>query len=130
MAEPVAFAPAPGRLFQRRRHPRVPVKGSVRLVADTSQGVVTLTGTIVDLSISGCAIRMHAPLEPKREGRLELTLDNERIWVPVHIVWTKTRERAWLVGVRFDRLVPEKQSIVTRLVAARRRHSKEDDRRR
>jgi len=43
--------------------------------------------------------------------------------VPGHIVWTRTRtrERAWIAGVRFDRLVPEKQSLLIRLVADRQR---------
>jgi len=110
-------------LHQRRRHARVPVAGAVRLVADTSTGVVTLSGTIVDLSVSGCAIRVHAPLEPNREARLELALDRERFWVPGQLVWVKTRGNAWSVGVKFDRPVPAKQALLMRLVTERRRHS-------
>src|SRR5207244_13225253 len=33
---------------QRRRHPRVAVAGKIRMVADTSQGLVTLSGTVTD----------------------------------------------------------------------------------
>jgi c-di-GMP-binding flagellar brake protein YcgR len=107
-------------ILQRRRHPRVNVKGGVRMVADTSDGIVTLTGKIIDLSISGCAIRVYAPLETQREARLELTLDGERVWVPGQIVWTRLRENAWMVGVRFDHMTPQKQSLLVRLVAERR----------
>jgi c-di-GMP-binding flagellar brake protein YcgR len=107
-------------VFQRRRHARVTVKGGVRLVADTSGGIVTLTGRIVDLSITGCAIRVYAPLESEREARLELTLDGERVWVPGQIVWTRIRDNAWMVGVHFDHMTAEKQSLITRLVAERR----------
>jgi hypothetical protein len=110
---------ARGRMFQRRRHSRVNVKGRVRLVADTPEGVVTLTGRLVDLSISGCAIRVYAPLTPEREARLELEVGGERVWVPGQIVWTRIRERAWVVGVKFERLVPEKRSLIMRLVAER-----------
>ena len=110
-------------LQQRRRHARVHVNGKVRLVADTSDGLVTLAGHVVDLSISGCAIRVHAPLETDREARLELTLDGESVWVPGHVVWTRTADRAWMVGVRFDRLVPDKQSMIMRIVAERQRNS-------
>lgn len=109
-------------VFQRRRHPRVNVKGGVRLVADTSDGIVTVTGRLLDLSISGCAMRVFTQLESEREARLELTVDGERVWVPGHIVWMKIREGAWIVGVRFDHLVPQKQSLITRLVAERRTH--------
>ena len=108
---------------QKRRHPRVAVSGKVRLVADTPDGLVTLSGQLVDLSVTGCAIRVYAPLEPRGEARLELTVDGRQVWVPGHIVWThtRTRERAWIAGVRFDRLVPEKQSLLIRLVADRQR---------
>ena len=107
---------------QRRRHPRVSVNGKVRLVADTGHGVVTLSGNVVDLSISGCAIRVYAPLDADREARLELNVDGQRVWVPGRIMWTRTRDKAWIVGVQFDRLVPEKQSLIVRLVAERRRN--------
>ena len=111
-------------LQQRRRHPRVQVNGKVRLVADTAEGLVTLSGHVVDLSISGCAIRVHAPLESDRESRLELTLGGESVWVPGHVVWTRRADRAWMVGVRFDRLVPDKQSMIMRVVAERRRNAR------
>jgi c-di-GMP-binding flagellar brake protein YcgR len=113
-----------GRLYQqRRRHARVPVKGTTRLFADTSGGMVTLSGQVVDLSVSGCAIKVHAQLEPDYEARLELSLDGERVWVPGHIVWVRTREKGWMVGVRFDRLVPAKADLIHRLVAERQRRA-------
>jgi len=93
------------------------------MVADTSDGLVTLSGNVIDLSISGCAIRVYTRLEPEHEARLELALDGERVWVPGHIMWTRSHERAWTVGIRFDQLVPAKQSLITRLVAERRRNS-------
>ena len=108
---------------QRRKHPRVSVNGRVRIVADTPDGIVTLTGKMVDLSVSGCAIRIYGNLEPRSEARLELEVDGERVWVPGEIVWTRTRDRAWIVGVKFERLVPEKQSVIMRLVGERRRHA-------
>jgi hypothetical protein len=110
-------------LQQRRRHGRVAVAGKVRLVADTPEGLVTLTGTVIDLSVSGCAIRVHARLEPRGGARLELDVHGRRVWLPGHIVWTRTRERAWIAGVRFDRLVPEKQALLMKLVAERRTHT-------
>jgi hypothetical protein len=106
--------------FRRRRHPRVSVNGKVRLVADTPDGLVTITGSLIDLSVSGCAIRVYAPLAPRGEARLELDVDGRRVWVPGHVVWTRLRERAWIAGVRFDRLVPEKQSLLVELVSNRR----------
>jgi hypothetical protein len=36
------------------------------------------------------------------------------------VVWTRVRDSAWLVGIRFDELVPAKQSLVMKLVASRR----------
>ncbi len=105
---------------QRRRHPRVSVAGKVRLVADSSEGLMTVSGNVIDLSVSGCAIRIFTKLEPKHETRLELELDGERFWVPGHVVWTRMRDSAWMVGIRFDQLVPAKQSLIMKLVASRR----------
>jgi c-di-GMP-binding flagellar brake protein YcgR len=115
-----ASARGDGSLHQRRRHARVAVAGKVRLVADSSQGLVILAGTVIDLSISDCAIRVQSRLEPQCEARLELEVDGKRVWLPGHIVRTRTRDKAWIVGIRFDHLVPEKQSHVTRVVARRR----------
>jgi hypothetical protein len=36
-------------------------------------------------------------------------------------MWTRTREQAWIVGVQFEQLVPQKQSLLVRLVAERQR---------
>lgn len=126
MAEPAAqrtevVAAADRGSRQRRRHPRVAVAGKVRLVADTPEGLVTLSGTLADLSLSGCAMRVYAPLEPGREARLELSIDGRQVWVSGTLVWTRTRDRAWVVGVRFEKLRPEKQSVLMRVIADRRR---------
>jgi len=107
--------------MQQRRHPRVSVNGKIRMVADTPEGLVTLTGTLVDLSVSGCAIRVYTNLDSQREARLELALNGDVLWVPGQIVWTRTRDRAWVVGIEFDRLVPAKQRLLMRFVAERRR---------
>lgn len=122
MAEEAARTDIPREAAQGRVRPRVAVNGKVRLVADTPEGLVTLSGDLVDLSASGCAIRVHAPLEPRGEARLELTVDGRQVWVSGHVVWTRVRQRAWIAGVRFDRLVPEKQSLLIRVVADRQRY--------
>jgi hypothetical protein len=115
---------AVGRAFrQRRQHARVPVKGTTRLIADTPDGMVTLSGSVIDLSVSGCAIKVHVRLDPGYEARLEFSLDGERVWVPGHIVWTRTREQGWMVGLRFDRLVPAKANLIHRLVVERQRRA-------
>lgn len=88
-------------------------------MADSADGLMTVAGNVIDLSVSGCAIRVYTKLEPKREARLELELDGKRVWVPGQIVWTRMRENAWMVGVRFDNLVPAKQSHIMKLVAQR-----------
>ena len=40
--------------------------------------------------------------------------------MPGHVVWTRMRDAAWIVGSRFDQLVPAKQSMIMKLVVARR----------
>jgi PilZ domain len=122
MAEEAARTEVSNQPPQARVQPRVAVNGKVRLVADTPEGLVTLSGELVDLSVSGCAIRVYAPLEPRGEARLELTVDGRQVWVSGHVVWTRVRQRAWIAGIRFDRLVPEKQSLLIRVVADRQRY--------
>jgi hypothetical protein len=108
---------------QRRRHPRVAVAGKVRLVADTSEGLVTMSGQVTDLSVGGCAIHVFTRLESGHEARLELALDGERVWVPGQIMWTRVGGQGWLVGIKFEKLVPQKQSLIMRLVAERQKYA-------
>ncbi len=106
--------------LQRRRHARVSVAGKVRLLADTEKGLITLGGTVVDLSVSGCAIRVHTVLDVGREARLELEVDGKAVWLPGRIMWKRAVDKAWMVGVQFEALVPEKQAHVMKVVARRR----------
>jgi hypothetical protein len=107
----------------RRRHPRVSVAGNVLVVSDMPEGIVTVTGTLVDASVSGCAIRVYARLDAHREVRIRLDRQGEQVWVPGRIIWTRTRERCWIAGVRFERLTPEKQAFLLRLLAPRSRRA-------
>jgi c-di-GMP-binding flagellar brake protein YcgR len=120
MAERELGARSSSSTHQRRGHLRVSVAGKVRLIADSSDGLVTLSGNVIDLSVSGCAIRVHSKLERDCQTRLELSVDRKSVWFPGHIVWTRQSDKAWIVGIRFDHLVPEKQSHLMKVVARRR----------
>jgi c-di-GMP-binding flagellar brake protein YcgR len=102
---------------QRRRHPRVSVCARLRLVAqDDNMRVAHLRGHILDLSAGGCAARVHAHLEPGLALRLELEIDGESMWIPGRVMWSRTRDGAWMVGVRFEHIAPEHQAVLLRYV--------------
>src|SRR5260370_936829 len=105
----------------RRRQQRVPLGGSVRLLIDTPDGLVTATGHIVDLSEGGCAIRVHRPIDSNLAGRVNVEVGGRALGLPVLTRWARADARGWTVGCQFDRPTPEKQHAVRALILERRR---------
>ena len=104
----------------RRRHERIRLGGSVRLMLDTSDGLRTACGQIVDLSVGGCAIRVHRIIETDLAGRVQVDVAGKSMWLPVITRWVRADSRGWTVGCAFDRLTPEKQQLISALLRERR----------
>jgi hypothetical protein len=101
----------------RRKHERITLGGSVRLMVDTSDGLRTACGQIIDLSTGGCAIRVHRIIEAELAGRVA----GKEIWLPVITRWIRADSRGWTVGCAFDRLTPDKQRLIGALLFERRK---------
>ena len=105
----------------RRRHERIRLGGSVRLMLDTSDGLRTACGQIVDLSVGGCAIRVHRIIDTDLAGRVQVDVAGNSMWLPVITRWVRADSRGWTVGCEFDRLTPEKHRLISVLLRERRR---------
>jgi PilZ domain len=87
---------------------------------DTSDGLRTACGQIVDLSVGGCAIRVHRIIEADLAGRVQVEVAGKSMWLPVITRWVCADSRGWTVGCAFDRLTPEKQRLISTLLLERR----------
>jgi PilZ domain-containing protein len=94
----------------------VPYAGKVRLILETRNGLQALSGYVLDLSASGCALRLHAQVEPNLAGRIQISIGDREIWLPIVTRWARQDSRGWTVGAEFDRPTTEKQELVRRLV--------------
>jgi hypothetical protein len=97
------------------------VGGIVRVLIDTSDGLVTASGEVIDLSEGGCAVRIHRQVEPHLPGRVKVEVAGRTLWLPILTRWVRADSRGWLVGCAFDRPTPEKQHAIRALIADRRR---------
>ena len=105
----------------RRQEERIRLGGSIRLLVDTTGGLVTTTGQIIDLSARGCAIRVHRMVDPELVGRVQLEVAGRSMWLPVTTRWARSEANGWIVGCEFDRPTPEKQLAIRTLLWERRR---------
>jgi len=104
----------------RRRQERVRLGGSVRLLVDTRNGVVSTAGQIVDLSEGGCAMRVHRRVDPGLLGRVHVEVAGTALWLPVMTRWNRADTHGWTVGCQFDRPTSEKQHAINALLLERR----------
>jgi hypothetical protein len=105
---------------QRRRDERVPVAGQVRLWLDGRAGTAAVKGHILDLSAGGCALLLPVRPDPGDLGRVQLSVGDRSLWLPIEIRWARADERGWVAGAAFDRPTPEKQDFIRALIRHRR----------
>lgn len=105
----------------RRQQERVRLGGSIRLLIDTTDGLRTATGQIMDLSAGGCLIRIHRRVEAELAGRVHVEVAGKAIWLPVITRWVRVDAHGWMVGCAFDRPTAEKQRAISALILERRR---------
>jgi PilZ domain len=103
----------------RRRHARASVASKVNLLIETRDGLVTLSGYVIDISVSGCAIHLQNRVEPHLAGRVQLALGRDEVWLPIVTRWVRPDAKGWSVGAEFDRPTREKHDLVRRFVAQR-----------
>jgi hypothetical protein len=105
----------------RRKYERIRVYGGVRLMADTSDGLRTVAGHLVDLSEGGCAIFSQTRIEERVAGRVQVEVGGLQLWLPVVTCWVRPDGRGWTIGCSFDRPTDEKQRAIRALVWERRK---------
>ncbi len=103
----------------RRRHVRVPFTGRVNLMLETGSGLATLCGYIIDISVSGCALRLYSPVHAHVAGRVQVSIGGRDVWLPIVTKWARSGTRGWTVGAEFDRPTAEKQELLRRFVRQR-----------
>jgi len=103
----------------RRRHARAALTSKVQLLLETRNGLTTVIGYVVDISVSGCALHLQSRIEPHLPGRVRLPLGGQDVWLPIVTRWARPDARGWSVGAEFDRPTREKQDLVRRFVSQR-----------
>ena len=101
-----------GRDRPRRQQQRVQLAGTIRLLIDTPDGVITANGQIIDLSEGGCALRLYRHVDAQQVGRVLVQVAGREVWVPVVIRWARADPHGWRVGCEFDRPTAEKQQVI------------------
>lgn len=66
--------------MNKRRDPRIPVKDPMSFAGVDGPG----DGTIINLSINGCAFQSGQPIDPNAPIQLELSIPNQQDPVKVH----------------------------------------------
>ncbi len=100
-----------------RRQERVPLRGTLRLLVKGRGGLLVGSGEILDLSSTGCAIRVrNRAIEPGLTGRIDVASAGESLSLPIVIRWARAKSDAWIVGCAFDDLTAENQRAVHALL--------------
>jgi hypothetical protein len=107
--------------LNRRREPRVRSTDGIRLLVDAPGGLTTLTGSLVDLSERGCALRLNRRVTTEQVGRVRVDIGGTAFWLPVITRWVRERSDGWTVGCEFDRPTAEKQQAIHALLLERER---------
>jgi PilZ domain len=103
----------------RRRHERARFTSKVVLLLETRDGLATVSGYVLDVSESGCALLFQNRVEPHLVGRVRLPLGGQDVWIPIVTRWARAQAQGWMVGAEFDRPTREKQDLVRRFVSQR-----------
>jgi|SRR4051812_37943477 hypothetical protein len=108
-------------MIEHRKYERIRAAGSVRLMADTSDGLRVASGQLVDLSEGGCAILTQTRIEELAAGRVQVEVGGMQIWLPIIVRAVRCQGRGWRIGCAFDRPTDDKQRAVRALVWERRK---------
>ena len=103
----------------RRRHVRAALTSKVQLLLETREGLTTLSGYVLDISMSGCALHLTKRIDSGLVGRVQLPLGGQDVWLPIVARWVRQDARGWSVGAEFDRPTQAKQDLVRRFVSRR-----------
>jgi hypothetical protein len=100
-----------------RREERAPVTGTLRLMVKTGAGYVVAAGEIVDLSASGCGVRVgRRKLETNLRGRIEVAIAGRSLSLPVVTRWVRIEGDSVIVGCRFFELTLQEQRAIHQLI--------------
>ena len=112
--------PGLDRVGRRQNYERVVLRAPIRVVYDSPAGVRRLTGELIGITETGCAVRAYAQLETDLAGRLEIDVaGGGALWLPIVTRWTQPNGHGWTLGLDFDRPTTEKREAIRTLL---RRH--------
>jgi hypothetical protein len=89
----------------------------MRLTTEENGRTTQLNGHVLDVSITGCAARVHAVFEPEMIVRLAFQIDEEPMLIRGRIMWSKARGGGWLIGIRFEGVRTEQARALQTYIA-------------
>jgi hypothetical protein len=81
--------------------------------------IPTLLGYVLEISVSGCALRLHARIDANLAGRVQLLISGQDVWLPIVARWARQDLCGRAVGAEFDRPTREKRELVRRFICSR-----------
>jgi hypothetical protein len=89
----------------------------VRLIVEDRSGPVAVSAEIVGLSVRGCELRVHTPIDAGRVGRLGVHMRDTTLWVPVRTRNMRRDPRGWTIDCVFDSPTADEQRCIYALVS-------------
>jgi hypothetical protein len=103
--------------LERRGNPRVQVTQQLRVTPIGSDAAHPRDGILLDLSLSGCALRSDEPFELGRHVVIETTVARSILELRGEVVrtWTTADSIGFYAGVQFDLIPPTTRAMIQRL---------------
>ena len=106
--------------IDRRRQQRIPIEGRLRLLVKGENGFLVGSGEIIDLSASGCAIRVNnRTIHAGLSGRIDVAIEGRSLSLPITTRWIRAEQHVWVVGCVFGNLTPDDHRDVQTLLRER-----------
>ena len=106
--------------IDRRHQKRVPMEGTLRLLVKGENGFLVGSGEIIDLSASGCAIRVNnRTIHAGLSGRIDVAIEARSLSLPITTRWIRPGQHGWVVGCVFGDLTRDDHREVQTLVRER-----------
>src|SRR4051794_1084645 len=97
---------------ERRVLERARLGGNVRLVIGNGAAVPSRSGQLIDLSESGCQLRVYKPVLADVDGRVEMHVGATLVSIDVTIRWVREESTTWRVGCEFVPGAPRDEAVL------------------
>jgi hypothetical protein len=110
------FPILPDAVVRHTRYERTPLRAPVRVIYDSASGLHSLTGQLVGLTETGCALHLYVAFDTAVAALMLIDLDAGALGLPIVTRWRQPVREGWRLGADFDGLTPEKRAKLRRII--------------